>query len=123
MTRKQAFCALYGHKAKILGDYPDAQVEVCTECGKDLIYNKAKDGTIDNRRYYEEHLRDFAQPTGKTAGIFARFYGKPKDTKTEEDAMWDRREEQRMENWRRGMKDTGNEGWAKRMKNVVKRDK
>lgn len=123
MSRKKAFCAQYGHTTKILGDYADALVEVCLDCGKDLIYNKAKDGAIDNARYYKDHLRDFAQPTGKTAGIYNKFYGKPKDTSQDEQRFWEDREAQRMENWERGMKATDNDTWAKKMKNVVKHDK
>lgn len=112
------FCEKYGHKTKVLGDYHDAVVEVCVDCGKDLIYNKASDGTIDNRRYYTEHLRDFAQPTGKTSGIYYKFYGRPK-VEANETAFWENRDAQRVENWERGMKATDNSHWAKKMKNII----
>lgn len=119
---KKDFCKEYGHNTKVLADYPDATVEVCRDCGKDLIYNKAKDGTIDNARYYKEHLRDFAQPVGPTSGIYAKIYGVPKQ---QEDAnkFWEQREQDRMENWERGMKATDNDTWAKKMKNIVKQDR
>ncbi len=124
MSRKKAFCAQYGHTTKILGDYPDALVEVCLDCGSDLIYKKAPDGSMDNGRYYTEHLKDFAQPTGKTAGIYAKFYGKPKpDTKADEDKFWEDRDAQRLEDWERGMKATDNAHFVKKVKNIVKKDK
>jgi hypothetical protein len=56
-------------------DLPDALIEVCVNCGKKVIYNK-RDGNVDDAKYLRDHLRDFAQPFGRTAKIFERIYGK-----------------------------------------------
>lgn len=53
------------------------QVEVCKQCGYKKKYNKVQ-GRVNNTEYLRDHVRDFAQPTGSTAEIFERFYGKPK---------------------------------------------
>jgi hypothetical protein len=56
-------------------DYPDAVVEGCKLCNRKLIYNK-HDGRINEAEYYNDHIRDFAQPYGSTRKIFERIYGK-----------------------------------------------
>lgn len=66
------------HNYEMVGENPDAVVEVCKECKKRLVTKKDSKGRIDNAAYLKEHVRDTAQPTGTTAKIFKRFYGKPK---------------------------------------------
>lgn len=62
------------HKFEISRDLPDAQVEICVLCGIKVVYKKIRD-RVDNAKYYMDHLRDFCQPWGRTAGIFAEIYG------------------------------------------------
>ena len=59
---------------------PDFQVEVCTECKKKQVYKKIND-RVDNKKYLEDHVRDFAQPGGRTDNIFKQYYGNYKPTK------------------------------------------
>ena len=54
-----------------------AQVEVCIFCSKRVIYNKHPvTGLMDHRQYLADHLRDTAQPFGRTAKTFERIYGR-----------------------------------------------
>lgn len=65
------------HDFNLLKESPSEQVEVCIICGLKKRYRKVQD-RVDNKAYYEDHLRDFAQPRGKTRGLFNKFYGKQK---------------------------------------------
>lgn len=60
---------------KVLYDKPDAQVEVCRNCGKKVIYNR-RDGRIDNDQYRRDHKRDILQSRGKDKRLFKKIYGK-----------------------------------------------
>ena len=53
----------------------EAIKEWCRLCGVNLVYYK-RDGKTDNKEYYNDHIRDFAQPYGSTAKVFYRIYGK-----------------------------------------------
>lgn len=65
------------HRFRVLKDAKDAQVEECEACGEKKIYRKdPKTGRIDNRAYVKDHLRDLAQPFGKTGKVFEELYGK-----------------------------------------------
>ena len=64
------------HNYEIVRHNANAVVEVCVECKKKLTTKSDKKGRIDNKAYLKEHQRDTAQPTGTTANIFKRFYGK-----------------------------------------------
>lgn len=56
--------------------------ERCKECGKTLITKKDEEtGRIDNKKYSKEHARDIAQPTGRTARIYRKYYGNTLDGK------------------------------------------
>lgn len=112
----------YGHTvpAKLQHDYPDCLVETCIECGTKLLYNKRKDGGIDNSKYYKDHLKDFAQPYGKTAHIYEMFYGKKKlENPQDTELFYKEREAKRIEAWERNMKAVGEEWWAKKMKKII----
>ena len=50
--------------------------EVCMYCGKKVWYGKNEEGEIHNDKYLADHVRDFCQPTGRTAKIFYEIYGK-----------------------------------------------
>jgi hypothetical protein len=69
------------HKYQTVSENNDGLVEVCRECKKRLVTKKDPNGRIDNPSYLKEHIRDTAQPTGSTAKIFQRFYGKVTDSK------------------------------------------
>ena len=47
--------------------------EVCKECKRVVLTPKGYKGAIDNKKYLEEHARDFIQPGSR---YFDRFYGK-----------------------------------------------
>lgn len=59
---------------KVVVDNCEAQVEVCKRCGRKVIYNKVG-GRIDNTKYLQDHIRDFCQPFGATAHVYAHVYG------------------------------------------------
>lgn len=52
-----------------------ATVEKCPDCKKKIVTRAGKDGRIDNRKYLKEHEAHFAQPFGKTAGLYKKVYG------------------------------------------------
>lgn len=62
------------HQLEISRDLPKATIEVCLLCGEKKVYNKI-DGRIDNKRYLEDHKRDFIQPYGKDLKLFIKLYG------------------------------------------------
>jgi len=65
------------HNFTVIHSDQHTQVEVCKDCGFKKQYKKI-DNRINNQEYLKDHVRDFAQPTGPTAKIFERYYGKPK---------------------------------------------
>lgn len=85
---------------KRIGDYHDAIVEICTQCGKKVIYNKYN-GRIDDAKYTRYHRRDILQPRGRDYKLFMKIYGmeaikrsqsfafKAKDTRTFEEIRRD----------------------------------
>lgn len=56
-------------------DNKEVRKEVCTFCGKRVIYNKAEGERIDNAKYLRDHVRDFCQPYGPTAKVYEEVYG------------------------------------------------
>jgi hypothetical protein len=60
-------------KAVLVND--EAQVEVCTKCGRKVIYNKDETGRMDNTQYLKDHIRDFCQPFGATREEYIHIYG------------------------------------------------
>lgn len=66
------------HQYQRISENKDGIVEICKICNKRLVTRKDKDGRIDNQVYAREHIADIAQPTGPTAHIFVKLYGKPK---------------------------------------------
>lgn len=63
------------HKFLVLLSNSEAQVERCELCGHKEIYRKLE-GTVDNKKYLKDHIRDTAQPFGSTAKIFEEIYGR-----------------------------------------------
>jgi predicted Rdx family selenoprotein len=66
------------HDYQEISNTSEAQVEVCRECKHKLITRKDRNGRIDNEKYLKEHIRDTAQPGGRTKKIFKKYYGKAK---------------------------------------------
>lgn len=58
---------------------PNGFRERCRLCGREVAYNRSRDGRINTRKYREERRRDFLQPTGKDKKLFERIYGKAKE--------------------------------------------
>jgi hypothetical protein len=63
------------HDYVIISETDNAIVEVGKECKKRLVTRKGEKGSIDNKRWLREHVRDTAQPSGITGKIFERYYG------------------------------------------------
>ena len=64
------------HNYKVVNENSDGRLEVCIECKKKLSTTKdSKTGRVNNRKYLEEHVRDTAQPNGRTSKIFQKVWG------------------------------------------------
>lgn len=64
---------------EIIWETSEAYKERCLACGREIVYKKGHKENIDNKKYADEHIRHFIQPTGKTAKLFAMAYGEDKD--------------------------------------------
>ena len=67
------------HKFEILAEDTRRIAEQCTRCGEKKTYNKAETGRTANLEYAKDHIREFAQPGGRTGKLFEQLYGKPQD--------------------------------------------
>lgn len=67
---------MHQHTYKIINDNADGLLEICTECKKKLVTKKGFKGRVNNKEYLKEHIRDTAQPRGRTAKIFNKYYKK-----------------------------------------------
>lgn len=65
--------SLHIHNFLIVGENPEAIVEVCIECKLRKVYRKDNKGRV-GKDYLPDHIKDTAQPTGRTKKIFNRFY-------------------------------------------------
>jgi len=64
------------HDYKVINEDASGRLEICLVCKKRLVTIKdRKTGRIDNKKYIKEHIRDTAQPNGRTGKIFAKYYG------------------------------------------------
>jgi hypothetical protein len=60
------------HKCITLVDNHEAVVDYCQECKTKLTYKKCRySGRIDNKKYREEHKRDFLQRYDK---LYKKYY-------------------------------------------------
>ena len=67
---------MHTHDYRTIIDSEDGKREVCVECKHQLSTKKdAKTGRIDNKKYLKEHVRDTAQPFGRTGKTFNKYYG------------------------------------------------
>ena len=48
--------------------------EVCTRCDRKFRWPKGRRGRVQNAKYLEAHLRNFAQKGGATNRLFMRLY-------------------------------------------------
>lgn len=69
------------HDYVVVNKNDDGQVERCKLCRKRLVTKVDKYGRMDNKKYLEEHIRDFCQPKGRTAKIYEQVYGNSKTKK------------------------------------------
>ena len=65
------------HDYEICRETPQGIVEFCTKCRHKIVVKKGYGQRINNEAYRKQHLRDFLQPTGSTAKLFKKEYGKP----------------------------------------------
>jgi hypothetical protein len=63
------------HNYQIVKQDGSGITEVCLECKKKLTTRQDSKGRINNRNYLLEHVRDTAQPHGRTGKIFKKVYG------------------------------------------------
>jgi hypothetical protein len=88
------------HDYKVLVDNAEVKKERCKICRKIVTFTKERwTGRIDNNRYLKEHIRNFAQPWGRTGNQYRRIYGnpdprkfaykKPEQAKKENERGWD----------------------------------
>lgn len=66
--KKNILCAF-----EISRNLPDAQIEICVNCGKKVVYPKI-DGEVDPHKYARDHLRDTLQPYGSTYELYRKIY-------------------------------------------------
>lgn len=59
---------------EVVLDHPEVQIEYCKNCKREVRYNKYQ-GRIDNKKYLEDHVRDFCQPIGPTEDVYLFVYG------------------------------------------------
>lgn len=65
------------HDYVVVRQTGDGILEVCRECKKRNLVRIGLSGRIDNKQYLKDHVRDTAQPNGRTSKIFNKYY-KPK---------------------------------------------
>lgn len=76
----------YGCKSGLPHDYKpihetvNYKWEVCHFCGKKVKWNKRAKGRVDNKKYLEAHVRNFAQRWGRTKRVYHQIY-KPEKLK------------------------------------------
>jgi hypothetical protein len=63
------------HSYKVLVSRPDGQKEACRYCGQVSIYRFKNWKMNPKDDYLMDHIRDFAQPFGKTKNIFLELWG------------------------------------------------
>jgi hypothetical protein len=59
-------------------DFQNVLYETCVICGDEVKWNKNKyTGRLDSKEYLQAHIREFAQPYGRTGKVYEMLYGKP----------------------------------------------
>lgn len=67
------------HDLRIIKEDHRGILEVCRECKKKVKTKKGSDSRINNKQYLKTHIRDTAQPHGRTGKVFKKLYGEPED--------------------------------------------
>lgn len=67
------------HDLKHLFEDRGGIVEVCKTCKAKVKTRKGTDSRINNRQYLKEHVKDLAQPHGRTGKVFKKFHGIPEN--------------------------------------------
>lgn len=93
------------HKFEESRNLHDAIIEACVLCSEKRIYNKGKDGRIDNTAYLRHHLRSSIQPFGRTHKLFEKVYGIDKAKKEYEFHRNKKSKEKDREEWENTRKD------------------
>jgi hypothetical protein len=62
------------HDYKPLYENPAVKVELCAICDDKISFTKDRQGRVDNNKYLDAHIRNFAQPTGRTAKLYYSIY-------------------------------------------------
>lgn len=64
------------HNLKKVNEDDHGIMEICIECKMKIVSKKdPRNGRIDNKKYIKNHLRDTAQPFGRTSKVFGKYYG------------------------------------------------
>ncbi len=76
MRYKEKLGCRYGlpHDLKIIYENQSVKWEVCQICNRKFRWNKLNKGRIDNKKYLEAHVRNFAQKNGITKRIYHKIY-------------------------------------------------
>lgn len=62
------------HDLRIIHQNPQAKWEVCSICNKKFKWNMGYKGRVDNQKYLEAHVRNFAQRGGATKRVYMKVY-------------------------------------------------
>lgn len=68
------------HDYQIVSENKEGVREICKTCRKILVTRKDKNERIDNKKYLQEHKRDFLQPKGQDSQLFKKHYGNASST-------------------------------------------
>ncbi len=61
---------------KTVNENKEGMLEICQVCKRKLVTKKdPKTGRVDNKRFVKEHIKWTAQPNGRTAKVFHKYYG------------------------------------------------
>lgn len=71
------------HDFTVIQSTKNEHIERCVRCGDYKKYNVVNN-QINTSEYLKDHARDFAQPSGKTAELYERFYGRDGETPNKE---------------------------------------
>lgn len=67
---------MHAHDFKRIKESAGGFREICKVCKFQLVTTKdIKTGRINNKEYLKHHIRDTAQPNGRTGKIFNKYYG------------------------------------------------
>lgn len=62
------------HNMMLIKDGKNAKWERCVICNKKFRWNKGYKQRVHNTEYLKAHVRNYAQRTGPTKGVYNRIY-------------------------------------------------